>query len=156
MNTVASILSDKNITSKQIVRVCQVSLPTACCWLRGASVPNVQYIRDLATLSNTRYSRLMQARENSKTVPRTPPWSGQKKQSDSVVKKTVKKTVKSETSFIPRPKAIDPKEHAERCKHLMMVSSVYATLSEEEKVVVGLMADALSLLDNKGGESNVK
>jgi hypothetical protein len=148
MNTVASILSDKNITSKQIVRTCQVSLPTACGWLRGASVPNPKYIRDLATLSNTRYSRLMQARENSKATPRTPAWSGKKKKKNGLP--TIEKKI-----VIPQL-VFDPKERAERRKHLMMVASVYATLSEEEKVVVGLMADALSLLDKEDGDFNVK
>tara|TARA_R110000851_G_scaffold45215_2_gene110950 strand:+ start:1195 stop:1593 length:399 start_codon:yes stop_codon:yes gene_type:complete len=132
MITISTILRDKKVTPKQIVKTCQVSHVTACSWIRGATVPNRKHIRDLAKLSHTHYSRILSAREASTATPR------------------------AKSTQLPRGKSVATKvpptvDAAERRCYLMKAAVMYTTLSSDEKVVVAMMADALALLD-KGGE----
>ena len=130
MITVSNILRDKHGTARQIVKTCQVSQVTACSWIRGASVPHMKYIRDLATISNTHYNRLVQARKNARSMARTP-------------KSGTRMTRGQKALAVTTP---TPPTNERRC-HLMKVASMFATLSSDEKVVVGMMADALALLE---------
>ena len=134
MITVSTILRDKKVTSRQIMKTCQVTQVTACSWIRGASVPHMKYIRDLATISNTHYNRLVQARMNSNSTPRT-------EKSGTRPKRSIRKAVNPVATVT---------DDARRC-HLMKVAAMFATLSSDEKVVVSMMADALALLE-KGGD----
>ena len=139
MITVSTILRDKKVTARQIMKTCQVTQVTACSWIRGASVPHMKYIRDLATISNTHYNRLVQARTNANGAPRTASKSGTRpKWSES--RKGVRKAVTPVTTVT---------DDARRC-HLMKVAAMFTTLTSDEKVVVSMMADALALLE-KGG-----
>ena len=142
MITVSNILREKNVKSKQIMKTCGVSQHTACNWIRGASVPNMKYIRDLATVSNTHYNRLVQARENARTIPRT-------------ASKTGTRPKWSPTRRGLKTKAVTANDKAattsERRCQLMKVAAMFTTLSDDEKTVVSMMADALALLE--GGAS---
>ena len=143
MITVSNILREKNVKSKQIMKTCGVSQHTACNWIRGASVPNMKYIRDLATVSNTHYNRLVQARENARTIPRTASKTG-----------TRPKWAPTRRGLKPKAATTNANKAAttsERRCHLMKVAAQFATLSDDEKTVVSMMADALALLE--GGAS---
>jgi|19_taG_2_1085344.scaffolds.fasta_scaffold42759_2 hypothetical protein len=143
MNTVSNILREKNVKSKQIVKTCGVSQVTACSWIRGASVPHMKYIRDLATMSNTHYNRLVQARDNASALPRTASKTGTRpKWSPS------RRGLKPKAATTNANKAATTSER--RC-HLVKVAAQFATLSDDEKTVVSMMADALALLE--GGAS---
>lgn len=139
MITVSTILRDKKVTSRQIVKTCQVSQVTACSWIRGASVPNMKYIRDLATISNTHYNRLVQARTNARSAPRKAKTGTRPKWAET--RKGVRKAVTPVTTVT---------DDARRC-HLMKVAAMFTTLTSDEKVVVSMMSDALALLE-KGGD----
>ena len=128
MKTVSDLLKSKSLTSKQIQRACQVSSATACSWLRGANVPNAKYLKALAELGNIRYSRLVAARQNSKS------YKPRKRIS------TVAATTRHSEVSVDR-----------RCK-LMKIAAMYSQLTSDEKVVVSMMADALALLPAEGGE----
>jgi hypothetical protein len=143
MITVSNILREKKVTSKQIMKTCQVSHPTACSWVRGASVPHIKYIRDLATISSTHYKRMVQARENARSIPRTASKTG-----------TRPKWLPSRRGLKPKAATANANKAAttsERRCHLMKVAAMFTTLSDDEKTVVSMMADALALLE--GGAS---
>lgn len=132
MITISTILRDKKVTPKQIVKTCQVSHVTACSWIRGATVPNRKHIRDLAKLSHTHYSRILSAREASTATPR------------------------AKSTQLPRGKSVATKvpptvDAAERRCYLMKAAAMYATLNSDEKIVVAMMAEALALLP--GGDA---
>ena len=138
MITVSTILRDKKVTSRQIMKTCQVTQVTACSWIRGASVPNMKYMSDLATISKTHVNRLLRARMNSNGAPRTEKKQGSRPKWSETRKVTSKATAPT-TSLT-----------SERRCHLMKVAAMFATLSSDEKVVVSMMSDALALLE-KGG-----
>ena len=135
MITISTILRDKKVTPKQIVKTCQVSHVTACSWIRGATVPNRKHIRDLAALSHTQYGRFSKAREASYDTPRAK--STQRPRGRSVVTKELAQHT--------------PKWAAERRCYLMKAAAMYATLNSDEKIVVAMMAEALALLP--GGDA---
>lgn len=128
MNTISKLLKEKAVTGKQVARACNVSAAAAHSWIRGANVPNPKYLKALSELANIRYSRLVNARNNSRGYSKTvsPP-----------AKSTVEATLGLST-------------HDRNCR-LLKIASQYATLSNDEKVVVGMMAEALELLTKKKG-----
>ena len=145
MNTVSNILREKNVKSKQIMKTCGVSQVTACSWIRGASVPHMKYMRDLATISHTHYNRMLQARMNSNNAPRTKKTGSRPKWTESR-KAAARKAV--------NPVATESVTTDERRCHLMKVAAMFATLSNDEKVVVSMMSDALALLEEGGKDAS--
>jgi len=145
MITVSTILRDKKVTSRQIMKTCQVTQVTACSWIRGASVPHMKYMRDLAKVSRTHYTRMVSARMNSNNAPRT-------KKSGSRPKWTESR--KAAARKVVNPVATESVTTDERRCHLMKVAAMFATLSNDEKVVVGMMSDALALLEEGGKDAS--
>jgi hypothetical protein len=136
MNTIASILHEKKASSKQIQVACQVSQATACSWLRGASTPSRKHVRTMARRFSVRTERLLHARENSKLAPKPEPKFRHKK---TIIRQNAK------------PK--DVPNNPARFDEVLRVAKLYAALTQDERVVVGVVADGLSLLDQTGGES---
>ena len=123
--TIANILHEKKVSPKQIIRACKVTNATAYGWLRGANVPNPKFLKPLAEVASARLSRLVDARKVSLRL--------RNRRVKTVLPKTSSVKVKSES----------------RRKHLMEIASQYSTLTSDEKVVVGMLADALALLGGK-------
>lgn len=127
MVTVSELLKEKQVTAQQIVRACGVTEGAANKWLRGENVPNSKYLKKLSEVSNIRYSRLVNSRNNEKA-------SNRKR----------KKPVSAQPA-----RKITKKNSNQKCD-LLKVAIMYAELTTDEKVVVGLMADALALLPEGG------
>tara|TARA_R100000152_G_C6711793_1_gene139309 strand:+ start:468 stop:857 length:390 start_codon:yes stop_codon:yes gene_type:complete len=123
--TIANILHDKQVSPKQIARACKVTHASACSWIRGANVPNPKSLKPLSEIAGVRLSSMVSARKVSLQM--------RNRKAKTVLPKTNSVQVKSES----------------RRKYLMEIASEYSTLTPDEKVVVGMLADALALLGGK-------
>ena len=137
MNTIASILHEKKASSKQIQAACQVTGVTACAWLRGATTPSRKHVRTMAKRFNIRTERFLHARENTRLAPKPEP------------KFRRRKKITDRQNAKPKDVPTNPA----RFDEVLRVAKLYAGLTQDERVVVGVVADGLSLLEQTGGES---
>tara|TARA_R100000655_G_scaffold2919_1_gene11096 strand:- start:4505 stop:4891 length:387 start_codon:yes stop_codon:yes gene_type:complete len=123
--TIASILQENKVSPKQIVRACNVTHASACSWIRGANVPNPKSLKPLSEIAGVKFSSMVHARKLSLRM--------RNRKAKTVLTKTNSVQLKNES----------------RRKYLMEIASEYSTLTSDEKVVVGMLADAFALLGGK-------